>query len=119
MNNDFHDELREYSRLCSKSLSDDTELCQQVEHELLDHLEDAFEEERKNASEEQALKSTMRRFGNPEELSSQRAESNSKRLSRHARIRNTVRWLALPILMLFLQQSRPFVRLCFLDIWEI
>ena len=40
MKNDFHDELREYSRLCSKSLSDDTELCQQVEHELLDHLEE-------------------------------------------------------------------------------
>ena len=100
MKNDFHDELREYSRLCSKSLSDDTELCQQVEHELFDHLEDAFEEERKNASEEQALKSTMRRFGNPEELSSQLAESNSKRLSRHAHIRNAVRWLALPVLII-------------------
>lgn len=100
MDSGFLDGLREYSRLCSKSLSDDTELCQQVEHELLGHLEDAFEEERTSVSDEQAMKNAMRRFGNPEELSSQLAESNAGRLSRHARIRRAVRWLALPLLVI-------------------
>ncbi|MBQ6473726.1 MAG: hypothetical protein IJJ33_17200 [Victivallales bacterium] len=100
MNHGLHDELREYSRLCSKSLSDDPELCQQVGDELLGHLEDAFEEERINASEEQALKNATHRFGNPEELSSQLAESNSRRLSRHAHIRRAVKWLALPFLII-------------------
>ncbi len=100
MEDDSRKELRKYSKLCVKSLSDDAEICQQVEHELFGHLEDAYEEERKSASEEEACRNAMRRFGNPEELSSQLADSNARRLSRHAKIRCAVRWLALPILVI-------------------
>ncbi len=100
MNKDFHDQLGEFSGLCTKSLSDDAELCQQVKNELLGHLEDAFEEEQKSVPEQEALQNAMRRFGNPEELSNLLAESNAKRLSLHARIRRAVKWLVLPILII-------------------
>lgn len=100
MDDVFHDELRKYSRLCTKSLSDDAELRQQVEQELIDHLEDAFAEEREKGTADEALKNALRRFGNPEKLSSLLAESNARRLSRHARIRCVVRWLALPLLII-------------------
>ncbi|MBO4618983.1 MAG: hypothetical protein J5654_02630 [Victivallales bacterium] len=100
MNEAFHDDLRKYTELCTKSLSDDVELRQQVEHELLDHLEDAFAEEQTKGTEEQALKNALRRFGDPEELASQLAESNARRLSRHARIRRAVKWLFIPILII-------------------
>ena len=59
------DELKTFAGICSKSLSDDVELRQEVEVELLDHLEDAYEEERQNATEEEALKNAFKRFGNP------------------------------------------------------
>ena len=99
MNKDFHDQLGEFSGLCTKSLSDDAELCQQVKNELLGHLEDAFEEEQKSVPEQEALQNAMRRFGDPEELASQLAESNAKRLSLPARIRRAARWLFLPLLV--------------------
>ena len=99
MNKEFHDQLGEFSGLCTKSLSDDVELCQQVKNELLSHLEDAFEEEQKSVPEKEALQNAMRRFGNPEELSNLLADSNAKRLSLHARIRRAARWLFLPLLV--------------------
>ena len=71
------DELREFAGMCSKSLSDDVELRQEVETELLDHLEDAYEEECQNATEEEALSNTFKRFGNPEEISGQLVENNA------------------------------------------
>ena len=93
------EELLEFARLCSKSLSDDKELHQEVESELLDHLEEAFNEEQQKGSEEEALKTAFRRFGNPEEISAQLAEGNATRLSRHARIRRVMKWLVVPLLI--------------------
>ncbi len=94
-----NEELVKFARLCSKSLSDDKELHQEIESELLDHLEEAFKEERQQASEEEALRTAFKRFGNPEEISTQLAEGNALRLSRHARIRRVMKWLILPLLI--------------------
>ena len=94
------DELREFAGMCSKSLSDDVELRQEVEAELLDHLEDAYEEECQNATEEEALSNTFKRFGNPEEISGQLVENNAARLSWNAQIRRAVKWLLLPLLII-------------------
>ena len=94
------DELREFAGMCSKSLSDDVELRQEVEAELLDHLEDAYEEERQNATEEEALSNTFKRFGNPEEISGQLVENNAARLSWNAQIRRAAKWLLLPLLII-------------------
>ena len=94
------DELKTFAGICSKSLSDDVELRQEVEMELLDHLEDAYEEERQNATEEEALSNTLKRFGNPEEISSQLVKNNAARLSWNARIRHTAKWLLLPLLII-------------------
>ena len=55
------DELKAFAEMCSKSLSDDVELRQKAKAELLDHLEDAFEEERQDATEEEALGNTFKR----------------------------------------------------------
>ena len=93
------DELKTFAGICSKSLSDDVELRQEVEVELLDHLEDAYEEECQNATEEEALKNALKRFGNPEEISSQLVKNNAARLSWNARIRHTAKWLLLPLLI--------------------
>ena len=93
------DELREFAGMCSKSLSDDVALRQEVEAELLDHLEDAYEEERQNATEEEALSNTFKRFGSPEEISSQLVESNAARLSQNAKIRRAVKWLLVPLMV--------------------
>ncbi len=93
------EELVKFARLCSKSLSDDAELHQQIEYELLDHLEEAFKEERQQASEEEALKKAFKRFGDPEEISTRLAEGNATRLSRHARIRRALKCLLLPLLV--------------------
>ena len=94
------DELKTFAGICSKSLSDDVELRQEVEMELLDHLEDAYEEECQNATEEEALSNTFKRFGNPEEISSQLVKNNAARLSWNARIRHTAKWLLLPLLII-------------------
>ena len=94
------DELREFAGMCSKSLSDDVELRQEVETELLDHLEDAYEEECQNATEEEALSNTFKRFGNPEEISGQLVENNAARLSWNAQIRRAAKWLLLPLLII-------------------
>ncbi|MBP5673925.1 MAG: hypothetical protein J6X49_16175 [Victivallales bacterium] len=93
------DELREFAGMCSKSLSDDVALRQEVEAELLDHLEDAYEEERQNATEEEALSNTFKRFGSPEEISGQLVENNAARLSRNARIRRAAKWLLVPLMV--------------------
>ena len=93
------DELREFAGMCSKSLSDDVELRQEVEAELLDHLEDAYEEERQNATEEEALSNTFKRFGSPEEISGQLVENNAARLSQNARIRRAAKWLLVPLMV--------------------
>ena len=93
------DELREFAGMCSKSLSDDVALRQEVEAELLDHLEDAYEEERQNATEEEALSNTFKRFGSPEEISSQLVENNVARLSQNARIRRAAKWLLVPLMV--------------------
>ena len=94
------DELKTFAGICSKSLSDDVELRQEVEVELLDHLEDAYEEERQNATEEEALKNAFKRFGNPEEISSQLVKNNAARLSWNAQIRRAAKWLLLPLLII-------------------
>ena len=94
------DELKTFAGICSKSLSDDVELRQEVEVELLDHLEDAYEEERQNATEEEALSNTLKRFGNPEEISSQLVKNNAARLSWNAQIRRAAKWLLLPLLII-------------------
>ena len=93
------DELREFAGMCSKSLSDDVALRQEVEEELLDHLEDAYEEELQNATEEEALSNTFKRFGSPEEISSQLVESNAARLSQNAKIRRAAKWLLVPLMV--------------------
>ena len=93
------DKLREFAGMCSKSLSDDVALRQEVEEELLDHLEDAYEEELQNATEEEALSNTFKRFGSPEEISVQLVESNAKRLSRNAKIRRAAKWLLVPLMV--------------------
>ena len=93
------DKLREFAGMCSKSLSDDVELRQEVEAELLDHLEDAYEEECQNATEEEALKNAFKRFGNPEEISSQLVKNNAARLSWNARIRRAAKWLLVPLMV--------------------
>lgn len=93
------DKLREFAGMCSKSLSDDVALRQEVEEELLDHLEDAYEEELQNATEEEALSNTFKRFGSPEEISRQLVESNAARLSQNARIRRAVKWLLVPLMV--------------------
>ena len=94
------DELKTFAGICSQSLSDDVELRQEVEMELLDHLEDAYEEECQNATEEEALKNAFKRFGNPEEISSQLVKNNAARLSWNARIRCAAKWLLLPLVIL-------------------
>ena len=93
------DELREFAGMCSKSLSDDVALRQEVEMELLDHLEDAYEEERQNATEEEALSNTFKRFGDPEEIAGQLMKSNAARLSQNARIRRAAKWLLVPLMV--------------------
>ncbi len=93
------DKLREFAGMCSKSLSDDVALRQEVETELLDHLEDAYEEELQNTTEEEALSNTFKRFGSPEEISSQLVESNAARLSQNAKIRRAVKWLLVPLMV--------------------
>ena len=94
------DELKTFAGICSQSLSDDVELRQEVETELLDHLEDAYEEECQNATEEEALKNALKRFGNPEEISSQLVKNNAARLSWNAQIRRAAKWLLLPLVIL-------------------
>ena len=94
------DELKTFAGICSQSLSDDVELRQEVEVELLDHLEDAYEEECQNATEEEALKNAFKRFGNPEEISSQLVKNNAARFSRNARIRRAAKWLLVPLLII-------------------
>ena len=93
------DELKAFAEMCSKSLSDDVELRQKAKAELLDHLEDAYEEELQNATEEEALSNTFKRFGSPEEISSQLVESNAARLSQNAKIRRAVKWLLVPLMV--------------------
>ena len=93
------DKLREFAGMCSKSLSDDVALRQEVETELLDHLEDAYEEELQNATEDEALSNTFKRFGSPEEISVQLVESNAMRLSRNAKIRRAAKWLLVPLMV--------------------
>ena len=99
MDKAFHDGLREYSELCTRSLAGDAQLRRRVELELLDHLEEAFAEERAKETDEQALKNAVRRFGDPGELSDRLAESNAARLSRYARIRRMAKWLFIPVLV--------------------
>ena len=94
------DELKAFAEMCSKSLSDDVELQQKAKAELLDHLEDAFDEERQDASDEEALKNTLHRFGDPEEIACQLVKSNAKRFSRNVRIRRAAKWLLLPLLVI-------------------
>ncbi|MBR4901574.1 MAG: hypothetical protein IKZ46_11600 [Victivallales bacterium] len=94
------EEMKAFAGMCSQALSDDVELRQEVELELLDHLEDAYEEERQDATEEEALKNAFKRFGNPEEISSQLVKNNAARLSRNARIRRAAKWLLLPLLII-------------------
>ena len=103
------DELKTFAGMCSKSLSDDVELRQEVEMELLDHLEDAYEEERQNATEEEALSNTLKRFGNPEEISSQLVKNNAARLSWNAQIRRAAKWLLLPGIKASSFVLRPFL----------
>ncbi len=92
------EKLKEFAGMCVKSLSDDAELHQEVEMELLDHLQDAFDDERRNVSDDAAFAKAVKRFGNPEEISRQLSEGNAARLSRHARIRRAIRWLLIPVL---------------------
>ena len=93
------DELKAFARMCVQGLSDDVELRQERETELLVHLKEAFAEERRNTSADDALKNTFRRFGDPEEISAQLAEGNAERLSRNAKIRRAAKWLLLPLLI--------------------
>ena len=93
------DELKTFARMCVQSLSDDAELRQERETELLGHLKEAFAEERRNTSADDALKNTFRRFGDPEEISAQLADGNAERLSRNAKIRRAAKWLLLPLLI--------------------
>ena len=94
------DELKAFARMCVQGLSDDVELRQERETELLVHLKSAFAEERQNASDDEALKNTFRRFGDPEEISSQLIDGNAEQLSRNARIRRAAKWLLLPLLVI-------------------
>ena len=94
------DELKAFARMCVQSLSDDAELRQARETELFGHLKEAFAEECKNASVDEALKNTFRRFGDPEEVSSQLLDGNAEQLSRNARIRRAAKWLLLPLLVI-------------------
>ena len=55
------DELKAFARMCVQGLSDDVELRQERETELLVHLKEAFAEECKNASADEALKNTFKR----------------------------------------------------------
>ncbi|MBO7620190.1 MAG: hypothetical protein J6T06_06750, partial [Victivallales bacterium] len=93
------DELKAFARMCVQGLSDDVELRQERETELLGHLKEAFAEECKNASVDEALKNTFKRFGDPEEVSSQLLDGNAERLSRNAKIRRAAKWLLLPLLI--------------------
>ena len=93
------DELKAFAKMCVQSLSDDAELRQERETELLGHLKEAFAEECKNASADEALKNTFKRFGDPEEISAQLVEGNAERLSRNAKIRRAAKWLLLPLLV--------------------
>ena len=52
------DELKAFARMCVQGLSDDVELRQERETELLVHLKSAFADERQNASDDEALKNT-------------------------------------------------------------
>ena len=94
------DELKAFARMCVQGLSDDVELRQERETELLVHLKSAFAEERQNASDDEALKNTFKRFGDPEEISSQLIDGNAEQLSRNARIRRAAKWLLLPLLVI-------------------
>ncbi len=94
------DELKAFARMCVQGLSDDVELRQERETELLVHLKSAFAEERQNASDDEALENTFKRFGDPEEISSQLIDGNAERLSRNARIRRAAKWLLLPLLVI-------------------
>ena len=94
------DELKAFARMCVQGLSDDVELRQERETELLVHLKSAFAEERQNASDDEALKNTFKRFGDPEEISSQLIDGNTEQLSRNARIRRAAKWLLLPLLII-------------------
>ena len=94
------DELKAFAAMCVQSLSDDAELRQERETELLVHLKSAFADERQNASDDEALKNTFKRFGDPEEISSQLIDGNAERLSRNARIRRAAKWLLLPLLVI-------------------
>ena len=93
------DELKAFAKMCVQSLSDDAELRQERETELLGHLKEAFAEECRSASADEALKNTFKRFGDPEEISAQLAEGNAERLSRNAKIRRAAKWLLLPLLI--------------------
>ena len=93
------DELKAFAAMCVQSLSDDAELRQERETELLVHLKSAFAEERRNAPDDEALKNTFRRFGDPEEVSSQLLDGNAEQLSRNAKIRRAAKWLLLPLLI--------------------
>ena len=73
------DELKAFARMCVQGLSDDVELRQERETELLVHLKSAFADERQNASDDEALENTFKRFGDPEEISS-RAEAKGCQL---------------------------------------
>ena len=94
------DELRAFAAMCVQALSDDAELRQERETELLVHLKSAFAEERRNAPDDEALKNTFRRFGDPEEVSSQLLDGNAEQLSRNARVRRAAKWLLLPMLVI-------------------
>ena len=94
------DELKAFARMCVQGLSDDVELRQERETELLVHLKSAFAEERQNASDDEALENTFKRFGDPEEISSQLIDGNAEQLSRNARIRRAAKWLLLPLLVI-------------------
>ncbi len=93
------DELKAFARMCVQGLSDDVELRQERETELLVHLKSAFAEERQNTSDDEALKNTFRRFGDPEEISSQLIDGNAEQLFRNARLRRAVKWLLVPLMV--------------------
>ncbi len=81
--------IEELIQLATRRLRPDAELQLEIAHELRAHLEDAIESARaEGASEEEAQRLALERFGDPQELSDKLWQANHRRM----RLRAVARW---------------------------
>lgn len=74
------EQLKAFTRLCTRSLSGDPALRLEIGRELETHLEDAYDEERCDGkTETEAEEFAKKRFGEPEELAQSLLDANRYR----------------------------------------